>query len=95
MAQSAPAAIALARSPEYLMPPSAMTGTFSIPRGVGALQHRGELRHADTGNIARGADRTWADTGLDRIGAGIDQRLGGVRRGNVASDHLNRVAQTV
>ena len=26
MAQSAPAAIALARSPEYLMPPSAMTG---------------------------------------------------------------------
>ena len=27
MAQSAPAAIALARSPEYLMPPSAITGT--------------------------------------------------------------------
>ena len=26
MAQSAPAAIALARSPEYLMPPSAITG---------------------------------------------------------------------
>src|SRR5262249_10359028 len=30
MAQLAPAAMALARSPEYLMPPSEITGTFCL-----------------------------------------------------------------
>ena len=41
MAQSAPAAIALARSPEYLIPPSAITGTSS-------------LRHSSTTRIVAG-----------------------------------------
>jgi hypothetical protein len=45
-------------------------------RGLDRIHDRGELRHADAGDDARGADRARADADLDRVGAGIDQRLG-------------------
>ena len=80
MAQSAPAAIALARSPENLMPPSAITGTSRLRHASTDVEDRRELRHADAGDDARGADRAGADADLDRVGAGIDQRLGAFAR---------------
>ena len=86
MTASAPAAIALARSPEYLMPPSAMTGMSAFARFVRSLHDRGELRHADAGDDARRADRAGADADLDRVGAGVDQRLGRLGGGDVAGD---------
>ena len=89
MAQSAPAASALARSPEYLMPPSAMTGMPVALRRLDRIHDRGELRHADAGDDARGADRARADADLDRVGAGIDQRLGALGGGDVAGDDLH------
>ena len=55
------------------MPPSAMTGT-PPSRAAAALHHRGELRHADAGDDARGADGARADADLHRVGAGLDQR---------------------
>ncbi len=57
IAMSAPAASALARSPEYLMPPSAITGASAFLRRFHRIHDRGELRHADAGDDARGADR--------------------------------------
>ena len=50
------------------------------------VEDRGELRHADAGDDAGGADRAGADADLDRIGAGIDQRLGAVGGGDIAGD---------
>ena len=40
---------------------------------LGDVRHRGDLRHADAGDDARGADRTRADADLDAIGARGDQ----------------------
>jgi hypothetical protein len=76
----APAASALARSPENLMPPSAITGMPCLVGLLGGFHDGGELRHADTGDDARGADRARADADLDRIRTGIDQRLGAFAR---------------
>ena len=45
-------------------------------RRLDAVHDRGELRHADAGDDARGADRARADADLDGVGAGVDQRLG-------------------
>ena len=39
-----------------------------------------QLRHADAGDDPRGADRARADADLDRVGAGIGQRLAPPRR---------------
>jgi len=55
MTEWAPAASAFTRSPEYLMPPSAMTAR-PRPRPRGALQNRGDLGHADARDDARRAD---------------------------------------
>jgi hypothetical protein len=67
--QSAPAAMALAMSPDRRMPPSAITGTF-LPV-VRSARHRvhdgGDLRHAHAGHDARRADRARADADLDRV----------------------------
>ena len=93
MAQSAPPAIALARSPEYLMPPSAITGMPLLGGRLHRRHDRGELRHTNTGDDPGGAYRARADSDLDRIGAGIDQRLGTLRRGHVAGDDLGIVAE--
>ena len=48
--------------------------------GLGGLDDRGELRHADARHHAGGADRARADADLDGVGAGIDQRLGALAR---------------
>jgi hypothetical protein len=69
---SAPAAIALVMSPEYLMPPSAISGT-PVPRGARAFRNRRDLRHAGAGNHARGADRARPDAHLDAVHAQRDQ----------------------
>ena len=51
--QSAPAAIALVISPEYLMPPSAISGT-PVPRGgARAFGDRRDLRHARAADTTR------------------------------------------
>ena len=51
----------------------------------------GELRHADAGDDAGGADRARTDTDLDRIRTGIDQRLGAIGGGDVAGHDAHRV----
>ncbi len=75
------------------MPPSAMTGMSGGLRGFDSRHDGGELRHADAGDDARGADRARADTDLDRIRTGIDQRLGAISGGDVAGHDANRVRQ--
>ena len=42
-------------------------------KGSGDVGDGADLRHAHTGNDARGADGTWADTDLDCIGASFGQ----------------------
>ena len=70
--QCAPATIALAMSPEKRMPPSAITGT-SVFKRVRDVRHRGDLRHADTRDDARGADGARADADLDAVDARFDE----------------------
>ena len=43
----APAAMALVMSPEWRMPPSAMTGTPAGSGDADRVEDRGDLRHAD------------------------------------------------
>ena len=45
-----------------------------------AVVDRGELRHADAGDHAGGADGAGADAHLDRVHARVDQRAGAPRR---------------
>ena len=75
------------------MPPSAITGTPRLRQASTHVEDGGELRHADAGDDAGGADRARADADLDRVGAGIDQRLGAVGGGDVAGDDLGRVGE--
>ena len=91
MAEDAPAAMALARSPEYRMPPSAITGAPEPSRGPHGFGDGGELRHADAGDNPRGADRTRPDANLHRVGAGVDQGPGAVIGGDIAGDDLDPV----
>ena len=65
----------------------------ALAAGGGGFQHRGELRHADAGDDARGADAARADADLHRVRAGLDQRQRALGRGDVAGDHLHRVGQ--
>src|SRR6185312_16749278 len=51
-----------------------------------------ELRHADARDDAGGADRAGTDAHLHRVGAGIDQRLGGVGGGDIAAGDLHIIA---
>src|SRR4029077_2200718 len=55
----------------------------------------GELRHADARDNPCGADRARTDADLDRVRAGIDQRLGAFLRGDIAGDDLDRVGETL
>ena len=73
------------------MPPSAITGRAGFLRRLDRVRNRGELRHADTGDHPRGADRARADPDLDGISAGIDQRLGALGRGDIAGHDLHGV----
>ena len=56
------------------MPPSAMIGTLCARGGARALGDRGDHRHADAGDDARGADRAGADPDLDGVDAEIAER---------------------
>ena len=56
MTVGAPAAIAFVTSPEYLMPPSAMTDDVRRRERLRAVGDGGDLRHADAGDDARRAD---------------------------------------
>src|SRR6185436_1152472 len=61
-----------------------------------ALGDRRNHRYADAGDDARGANRAGADADLHGVDANRDQRLGGVRRGDVAGDQIDlgeRLAQ--
>ena len=60
-------------------------------RRLGGVHDRGQLRHADAGDDAGGADRARADADLHRVRAGADQRLGRLGGGDVAGDDLDRV----
>ena len=75
------------------MPPSAMTGTPPFAAAFAAAMIAGQLRHADAGDDPRGADRARADADLDRVGAGVGQRLGRLGGGDVAGDDLDAVRQ--
>ena len=89
MTASAPAAIALAMSPELVMPPSAMTGTSCRAAAETTVEDRGHLGNADARDDPRGADAPRPDAHLDGVGPGVDHRLG--RRGgrDVAGDELD------
>src|SRR5204862_516650 len=90
---SAPAASALTTSPEYLMPPSAITGTSPAP--VTAYDRR-DLRDADAGDDAGGADRARTHTNLHRVHAALDQRARARLRRHVPAHQLRvgvRLAQ--
>ena len=58
--------------------------TFEAVRGVGALDHRRELRIADAGHDARGAHRARTDPNLDDVGAGENQFLGHLAGDDIA-----------
>ena len=66
-----------------------MTGTPAGRQACGGLVDRGHLRHAHPGDDAGGADRARADADLDRVDAGVDQRLGAGAGGDVAADDLD------
>jgi hypothetical protein len=71
------------------MPPSAISGTPLPGQRGGDVVDGHDLRHADAGHDARGADRARADADLHRVGAGFHQRAGGVAGGDVAADHVD------
>src|SRR5262249_2797491 len=54
-----------------------------------AVHDRGELRHADAGDDARGADRRGPDAAAHRRDARLDQRFGAVGRRHVAAHDLD------
>jgi hypothetical protein len=74
-------------------PPSAITGTPCLLGFLGAFHDRGELRHADAGDHAGGADRARADPDLDRIGSGVDQRLVASPVATLPAIDLDRIGQ--
>ena len=88
MMTSAPAATALGRSPEIFDAAVGYDRNVIFSGDSGAVGYGGYLRHADTGHDPGGADGTWADTDLDGISTGLDQRFGRISRGNVAGDQL-------
>ena len=57
--------------------------------GLGGLVHGGELRDADTGDHAGGADGAGADAHLDTVGARLDQGAGAGGGGHVTGDQLH------
>ena len=89
MTLEAPAANALEISPEIA---DAAIGDQRDARAFQGLRHirnRGDLRHADTGHDARGADRTGTDADLDCVGARIRPAPRGGAGGDIAADHVD------
>ena len=83
---AAPAAIALVTSPEYLMPPSAMMGTpwRSATRAQSLIAVICGTPTPATTRVVQmlpGPMPTFT-----RVGAGVDERLGGLGGGDVAGD---------
>ena len=76
-----------------MTPPSAIDRHARRARGLGRLQDGGELRHADAGDDAGGADRARPDADLDRVRAGVDQRLRALARRHVAGDDRDLVGR--
>ena len=70
------------------MPPSAISGTPVSRAAVGAVQHRGQLRHADAGDEPGRAREAGPDADLDGVGAGRGEVAHAVGGGDVAGDHL-------
>src|SRR3989344_2482097 len=60
---------------------------------LGGIGDGRQLRHADAGDHARGADRPGADAALEGIGAGVLERPGRVAGGDVAADDLHERVQ--
>ena len=50
-----------------------------------------QLRHTDTTDHTRGADRAWSNADLDRIRTGFDEILCRLTRGDVAGNDLDVV----
>ncbi len=73
------------------MPPSAITGTPASTPRLRRLEDGGELRHADAGDDAGGADRARPDADLDGVRARVDQRLRALSGGDVAGDDRDPV----
>src|SRR6185503_3601648 len=92
MAQSAPADIALARSPEYLMPPSAITG---VPVAFAASTQ--SMIAVNCGTPTPATTRVVQiepgpmSNKVQVVGAMVDQRLGALGGGDVAGDDLHFV----
>ena len=63
--------------------------------GLGALQHRAELRPADPGHHPGGAHGAGSDADLDHVGAGLDQIPYAVGRDHVAGDQRDPAAGPV
>src|SRR5262249_6531745 len=57
------------------------------------IHDRGQLRHADPGDNAGGADRARPNADLDRIRAGVDQRAGALAGSDVPGDDLHVVGE--
>ena len=90
MTVSAPAAIALAMSPDEVMPPSAITGTpcRSRPRAQSKIAVTCGTPTPATTRVVQIA--AGADADLDRVGAGVDQRLRRLGGRDVAGDRARR-----
>ena len=87
---SAPATIALAMSPEYCRPPSPMTGT-----PAGRQARAASMIAVTCGTPTPATTRVvqiepGPDADLDRVGAGVDQRLRARVGGDVAADDVDR-----
>ena len=79
--------------------PVAVTPALTSAQAVGrvrTLNHRAELRVADSGLLARGADGSRTDPDLDNVGARDDELLHHLARHDVSShDDLAREALAV
>ena len=63
--------------------------------GLGGLVHGGELRDADTGDHAGGADGARADADLDGVDAGVDHGLRTLAGGDVAADDVHAIERGI
>ena len=63
--------------------------------GLGGLVHGGELRHADTGHHAGGADGAWADANLDCVNTSVDHGLSALTGGYVTADDVNALERGI
>ncbi len=69
-------------------------GHVGLGERLGDILDRGDLRHADAGHDARGADRAGTDADLHAVGAVVDQRAGAVAGADIAADQLHvRIAR--